>query len=240
MIGHYIKTRKPRAKLLVLDPKKDIISKGPPFKEIWETVYKDIIEVRLSNEIDDQSLAAIDPKAMTVTTKAGDTPIKGSVINIIPAQKAGDIAFKAGVTEGEWCPINPADFTSTKVKDVYVIGDSAIAAPMPKSAFSANSQGKLVADAILAALAHKDEPIHRLRNTCWSMLAPDNSIVVGGSYPLQDGKLEQTGAFVSKTGEDAATRKKNYDDSVEWYRAMTAEIFARPTPVAAPKSKRKG
>jgi NADPH-dependent 2,4-dienoyl-CoA reductase/sulfur reductase-like enzyme len=239
MIGHLIKTRKRKAKLIVLDPKKDIISKGPAFREAWDTIYKDIIDIRLSNEIDDQSLAAIDPKAMTVTTKADGTPIKGDVINIIPAQKAGEIAFRAGVTEGDWCPINPADFTSTKIKDVHVIGDSSIASPMPKSASSANGQGKLVADAILAALARKDEPIHRLRNTCWSALAPDNSIVVGASYALKDGKLDASGVFVSKPGEDAAMRKKNFEDSTAWYDAVTAEIFANPA-IAPPKSGRKG
>ena len=70
MIGHYLKTRKPKAKLIVLDPKKDIISKAGPFKEAWETTYKDIIEVRLSTEIDSQAVTAIDPKAMTEIGRA--------------------------------------------------------------------------------------------------------------------------------------------------------------------------
>ena len=68
------------------------------------------------------------------------------VANVIPPQKAGEIAERAGVADQTgWCPIDPLDFSSTLQPDIHVLGDATIAAPMPKSAFSANLQAKLCA-----------------------------------------------------------------------------------------------
>jgi NADPH-dependent 2,4-dienoyl-CoA reductase/sulfur reductase-like enzyme len=226
MIAHYIKTKKPKSKLVVLDPKKELISKGPVFKEAFEGIYKDIIELNLSNEIDSHAIAKLDPKTMQIETKAGKK-VKAAVANIIPAQKAGEIAAKAGVTEGDWCPVNGEDFSSKKAKDVYVLGDASIAAEMPKSAFSANSQAKVVANAIEAALAGKQKFPARYRNTCWSMVAPNNSVKVGANYSPKEGKLASADGFVSKPGEDAALRKQTFEESLGWYSGIVSDIFAK-------------
>ena len=169
MIAHYLKTTKPKSKLIVLDPKKNF-SKQAVFMEAIERYYKDIVEMHLSNEIDDFSVVRVDPKTKEVETKDG-TKWKGSVVNVIPQQSAGEIAIKAGCAEGDWCPINPENFSSAKVADVYVLGDASIATEMPKSAFSANSQAKVVAADILAQLAGRDKFPPRFRNTCWSLVA---------------------------------------------------------------------
>jgi NADPH-dependent 2,4-dienoyl-CoA reductase/sulfur reductase-like enzyme len=226
MIAHYIKTRKPKSKLVVLDPKKSIISKGPLFKEAFDGIYKDIIEFNLSDEIDSYEVAKLSAATMEIETKAGKK-VKAAVANIIPAQKAGEIATRAGVTEGDWCPVNGEDFASKKVKDVYVLGDASIATEMPKSAFSANSQAKVVANAIEASLAGKQKFPPRYRNTCWSMLAPHNSVKVGANYTPKDGKLAAVDGFVSQPGEDAALRKQTFEESLGWYSGITSDIFAK-------------
>jgi NADPH-dependent 2,4-dienoyl-CoA reductase/sulfur reductase-like enzyme len=226
MIAHYLKTKKPKSKLVVLDPKKDIISKGAVFKEAFEGVYKDVIEFNLSNDIDSHAVVKLDPKTMEIETKAGKK-VKAAVANIIPAQKAGEIAARAGVTEGDWCPVNGEDFSAKKVKDIYVLGDASIAADMPKSAFSANSQAKVVANAIEAGLAGKQKFPARYRNTCWSMVAPNNSVKVGANYTPKEGKLAAADSFVSKPGEDAALRKQTFEESLGWYSGIVADIFAK-------------
>ena len=91
-----------------------------------------------------------------------------------------------------------------------MLGDAAIAVEMPKSAFSANSQAKVVAADILAALANKEKFPARYRNTCWSLLAPDDDIKIGANYAPKDGKLDPSGSFVSQKGEAADVRKQNY------------------------------
>nr|MCH9764952.1 NAD(P)/FAD-dependent oxidoreductase [Alphaproteobacteria bacterium] len=227
LIAHYLKTKKPKSILIILDAKFSF-SKQPVFEEAFARYYKDIIEVHLSNDIDDYSVSRVDTRTGEVYTPAGLT-IKAAVANIIPSQRAGAIAHQAGLTNGAWCPIHPNGFRSTQVDDVYVLGDSSIAKPMPKSAFSAHSQAKIVVADILDRLDVKDAPPVKLRNTCWSMLGPDDSAKIGADYDVgeRDGteQLLAKGAFVSKPGEDTDLRRSNYEDSLGWYETLTGDVY---------------
>ena len=235
MIAHILKTRKPKSKLVILDPKR-AFSKQPVFTEAFDRHYKGIIELNLSTEIDDYTVVSVDPKTRELVTKAGKK-VKADVANIIPQQRAGEIAAKAGTTEGDWCPINPENFSSRKVSDVYVLGDASIAVEMPKSAFSANSQAKVVAADILTALAKNEKFEPRYRNTCWSLLAPDDDVKIGANYAPKDGKLDPSGSFVSQRGEPADVRKQNYQESIAWYANITAEMFAKAESTAEAQKK---
>lgn len=229
MIGHYLKTNKPKSKLIIFDPKK-AFSKQPVFVEAFDKYYKGIIELNLTNEIDDFAVTRVDAKTGEIVTKSGRKE-KADVANVIPNQRAGAIAAKAGCTEGDWCPVNPENMTSVKVPGIYVLGDASIAAEMPKSAFSANSQAKVVAAEILADLAGKERFPARYRNTCWSMVAPDDSVKIGANYAAgeKDGKkiFAPSGGFVSKPDEDAALRKTTFEESLGWYDGIVADVFAK-------------
>jgi sulfide dehydrogenase [flavocytochrome c] flavoprotein chain len=233
MIAHYLKTRKPKSKLIILDPKKSF-SKQPVFTEAFDKYYKDIIELNLTTEIDDFAVTSVDAKTKEIVTKAGKK-VKADVANIIPQQRAGEIAHKAGAAKGDWVPIDPENFSAKEVKDIYVLGDSAIAAEMPKSAFSANSQAKVVVADILTALTNKEKFPVRYRNTCWSLLAPDDDVKVGANYAPKDGKLDPSGSFVSQRGETADVRKQNYAESIAWYDSIISEMFAKPATGAKKK-----
>jgi hypothetical protein len=99
---------------------------------------------------------------------------------------------------------------------------------MPKSAFSANSQAKVVAADILAALAKAERPEPRYRNVCWSLLAPDDCVKIGADYAPTGGKLEASHGFVSQPDESAEVRRQNYLESLAWYASVTADMFAKP------------
>ncbi len=223
MIAHYLKTNKPKSKLVILDPKK-AISKQGLFQQAFAEDYKGIVEFHLSNEIDNFALKRVDPATREIETMSG-LKIKASVANIIPPQRAGAIAELAGCVEGDWCPINAENFASTKVPNVYVVGDASSAGDMPKSAFSANSQSKSVANDLESSLAGKPKYPARYRNTCWSMLGPANSVKIGSSYLAKDGKVTATAPFVSKPEDDAKTREKSYKESTGWYAGIVAEAF---------------
>lgn len=229
MIAHFLKTRKPKSKLILFDAKATFSKQGV-FEEAFAEYYKDIIEVNLTNEIDDYSVVKVDPATGEVTAKSGRKE-KAALANIIPAQRAGQIAQLAGVTEGDWCPINPENFSSAKVKDVWVVGDAAIAADMPKSAFTSASQAAVAAADIVADLTGKERTAGKYRNTCWSMVAPDNSAKIGGDYVpgVKDGKkfLEVHDPFVSKPGESADVRRDTYNESAAWYDSFTNALFAK-------------
>lgn len=227
MIAHFLKTKKPKAKLILFDAKKTY-SKQAVFEEAFEEYYKGIIEINLTNEIDDFAVVKVDAATGVVTTKAGRTE-RAALANIIPAQKAGSIAAHAGLTENDWCPVHPDNFASTKARDVYVLGDAAIANDMPKSAYSAVSQAAVVAADILASLEGKPRAPGKYRNTCWSMLAPDNSAKIGGDYvpATKDGKpyLEVKEPFISKPDDSAELRRETYQESAEWYQTLVADLF---------------
>ncbi len=229
MIAHYLKTKKPQSKLIILDAKRSII-KQAAFEDAFATLYKGQIELALSNEIDDNTVVRVDPNTREVITKSGRRII-ADVANIIPPQRAGDIAKAAGCTDGDWCPVGLENFKSTKVTDVYVLGDAAIANEMPKSAFAANSQAKMVVADILADVAGKERLPARYRNTCWSMLGPENSVKIGANYApgVKDGKpgLIANGAFQSQTGESAEVRRQNFQESAAWYESITHEAFPK-------------
>lgn len=229
VIANYLKSHKPKSKLIIVDPKMSF-SKQAVFEEAFRTYYRDIVELHLTNDIDDMSLARVDPASGLVETKSG-LKLTAALANIIPDQRAGNIAVLSGLTEGDWCPVHLDTFKSSKALDVYIVGDAAVAAEMPKSAFSSNNQAKVVAADILAALAGKAHDPPRFRNTCWSMLAPGDSVKIGADYApgIIGGKpaLVPSDSFISQTGETAALRKENYEASLAWYATLTAELFAK-------------
>jgi len=236
MIAHFLKTKKPKARLVLFDAKKTF-SKQAVFEEAFNEYYKDIIEINLTNEIDDFSVVKVDANAGIVTTKAGRTE-RPALANIIPPQRAGEIAASAGLTQGDWCPVNPENFTSTKAKDVYVLGDAAIALDMPKSAFSAVSQAAVVAADIVADLHGKPRSRGSYRNTCWSMVAPDNSAKIGGDYvpAIKDGKpyLEVKEPFISKPDDSPELRRQVYQESADWYQTIVEDLFGEAPPITLP------
>ena len=223
MIAHYLKTSKPRSKIVLLDPKKSF-SKQALFMEAFNKDYAGIVEVHLSNDIDSFAIKSVDAKTKEIETVSG-LKIKADVANIIPPQRAGRIASVAGCTEGDWCPIVPDTFASAKVPDVYVVGDATDAGDMPKSAFSANSQAKSVSNDLEALFAGKPRYPSRYRNTCWSMLGPANSVKIGAYYEPKDGKVAVKLGFVSDGTEDTRTREKSFKESLGWYAGMIAEVF---------------
>ncbi|PPC86159.1 MAG: flavocytochrome C [Hyphomicrobium sp.] len=232
MIGHFLKTRKPKSKLIVFDAK-STFSKQAVFEEAIAEYYKGIVELNLTNEIDDFAVDRVDASTGEVVTKTGRKE-RAALANIIPAQRAGAIAGRAGLMDGDWCPVNPHNFTSALIKDVYVLGDAAKSADMPKSAFTAISQAGVVADDILADISGKPRVPGTYRNTCWSMVAPENSAKIGADYKpaSKDGTpyLEPVAPFISAPGESAQLRRDTFLESAAWYDTTMNELYGSPLP----------
>lgn len=223
MIAHYLKTKKPKSKLLILDAKESFSKQGL-FQDGWKKFYADIIEwVPVSK---DGKVTKVNAKTREVETELGNKH-KAAVLNVVPPQKAGLIADRAGVTSASgWVPVKPQTFESAQVADIYVVGDATIAAPMPKSGFCANSQGKLAAAAIVAALAGREPPRASWANTCYSLIAPDYGISVAGVYEVADNKIvEVKGGGVSPRQASDDFRKLEAEYGVGWYNAITLDTW---------------
>ena len=226
MVAHYFKQHKPKSKILLLD-NKDAFSKQGLFIQGWKALYGDMIE--WVKQSDDGQVVRVDAKNLTVETAFG-TQHKADVLNVIPPQKAGFIADRAGVTNASgWVPVKPESFASTQVKDVYVLGDATIAAPMPKSGFAANTQGKVAAAAIAAELTGKPLPTAAYANTCYSLIGTDYGISVAGVYRSEAGKLIEVDGSggVSPANANADFRKLEADYGAAWYKAISADIWDR-------------
>lgn len=226
MVAHYLKQHKPRSKILLLDDK-DAFSKQGLFIQGWKALYGDMIE--WVKQSDDGKVTRVDARNLEVETAFG-TKHKADVLNVIPPQKAGFIADRAGVTDASgWVPVKAGSFESSKVPNVYVLGDATIAAPMPKSGFAANTQGKVAAAAIAAELTGQPLPAASYANTCYSLIGNDYGISVAGVYRAQEGKLIEVpnSGGVSPLDGNAAFRKAEADYGSAWYKAISTDIWDR-------------
>ncbi len=210
------------ARILILDAKNSF-AKQALFEEGWKRHYPGMIEWLPLDMTG--GVSAVDPATMEVITGSGER-LRGAVVNIIPAQRAGLVAARAGLTDTSgWCPVHPSTMQSRRNRDIHIVGDAAQAGDMPKSGFSANSQAKLVAMVILADLAghRRYEPV--LRNNCWSMIAPGDAVKLGARYKVKGGRIERDASYASQPGESRATRHHTATEALGWYAAMVRDIF---------------
>ena len=221
MVAHYLKANNPTAKILIVDPKESF-SKRALFEDGWARHYPGMIE-RVGPEFGGD-IVEVDPGAMTVSIDGEVENV--DVCNVIPGQRAGQIVHAAGITDGNWAPVSAYDLSSTMDENIHVLGDAAAQGAMPKSGFSANSQAKVAANAILAALTGSRAFPARFSNTCWSLIATDDGVKVGATYEASDDGIVSTGSFISEVGEDAATRAETYQESIGWYDAISEDMFA--------------
>jgi sulfide dehydrogenase [flavocytochrome c] flavoprotein chain len=221
LIAYYFKQYKPRAKILILDAK-DSFFEQDVFEDGWNRHYPGMIEW-LPGQFTG-GIQAVDVKGRLVKT-AGDT-FKADVANVIPAQEAGQLAQEAGLTDQSgWCPIDPMTFESKLQPGIHVIGDAAKAGNMAKSAFASNSQAKVCAFAILAALTGSERFAPHLFNTCFTFLASDDAVTSVISYRAEPETIRIHDIFISKVGENAETRRKAVREADGWYAAFTHDVF---------------
>ena len=223
-IASYLKTHKPKSKIVIID-KKDKFSKQGLFTQAWERHYPGMIEWKKAADTGG-GIMRVDAKAGTVSTEFDD--MKVAVANIIPAQKAGTIAEVAGLTDDSgWCPISGKTFESTLQKGIHVIGDAAIAAPLPKSGYAANSQAKVVAAAVVDLVNGREAGTPSWVNTCYSIVAPDDGISVAMVYNLVDGKVAKVEGSGGLTPMDSspADRKREVQYAYSWFNNITHDIF---------------
>ena len=222
MMAHVIKSRGfKNSQIIILDPKPKF-SKQALFQEGWEKHYPGMIEWYGPDV--HGGIVNVDAKAGIVETDLDE--FSGAVLNIIPQQKAGSIAFAAGLTDDTgYCPIDATSMRSTIDDNIFVIGDASIAGAMPKSGFSANSQAKVAALAIRNDLTGLSIDAAVYSNTCWSLIAADDGVKVGASYEAIDGKITSTSTFISKPGESSELRETTYLESLGWYSAISVDMF---------------
>lgn len=222
LIAHYLKTKKPRSKILILDAK-DAFPQQRLFENAWKELYPGMIErVSLSQG---GRVTSVDPATNTIVTDFGN--YTAQVANVIPPQKAGRIADIAGTVDNTgWCPIDPATFASKLVPDIHVVGDACFGGVIPKSASAANAQGRACAEAVASLIGGKQAANPRLVGACYNTVAPGYAFSQVGVYQPRDGLFaEIEGVVTSPVDAPRELRAREADKAQDWYKTITVDAF---------------
>ena len=223
LIAHYLKTHKPKSKVLLLDAK-DSFTKDSLFLAAWERLYPGLLEWVPGAQ--GGRVTQVDTRTGIVRTEFDE--YKPAVANIVAPQRAAAIARMDGLDAGMgWCSVHGNTFESRVHPNIHIIGDAAIANPMPKSAFSANNQAKVCAAAIVALLRGEPVAPPALMNTCYSLVAPDYGISISAVYSVENDTIQVVPGSSGTSPLDApeATRALEATYARSWYTNITADTF---------------
>ena len=176
-VASYLKTHKPKSKIIVLDANAEIVSKKGLFTKVWAEMYAGMIDYRPNNIIAEVDVA-------TKTVKTDFETVNANVLNIIPPQRAGKPAQLAGVDNADkrWCEVSFVTYESTAVPNIHVIGD-AIDSNLPKSAHMATNQARICASAIVELMSKRaPDPAPVFANTCYSFVSDKEAMHVATVY----------------------------------------------------------
>lgn len=222
LIADYLKTYKPKSKVLILDAK-DSFSQQKLFEQAWNELYAGMIErIPLSQG---GRVTGVEIATRTVVTEFGN--YNPDVANIIPPQKAGRIAALAAAADRTgWCPIDAATFASKLLPDVHVIGDACLGGGIPKSAGAAQAQGKACAAVIVRDLTGRSSEPPPLTGICYSLVAPNTAFSLSGVYqPKGDLFAEVEGGRTSSLDAPRSARAAEADAATAWFKALTYDAF---------------
>ncbi len=177
MVAAYFKQAKPRSKVLVLDANPEVQSKKALFERAFAQHYKGILEYRGNSELKEVS---------GNVAKLEFEDVKADVLNVVPPQRAADLARSAGLVNinNRWVGVNWLTMESAVAPGIHVLGDATFSAPMmPKSGHMANQHAKVAAAAIIQLL--KGEPVSAtpvVMNTCYSFVTARDVIHVASVH----------------------------------------------------------
>ncbi len=177
LVASYLKSAKPRSKLLVMDANPEIQSKRALFERAFAQHYAGLIEYRPNAEL---------KEVAGRVAKFEFEDVEADVLNVVPPQRAADLARQAGLlsVNGRWIGVNWLTMECSTAPGIHALGDAVFPAPqMPKSGHMANQQGKLVAAAVIQLL--KGEPVNTapvLMSTCYSFVTPEEAVHVASVH----------------------------------------------------------
>ncbi len=210
MVASYFKQAKPKSKVLSLDGNPDITSKKGLFMKAWETHYKGIIEYRNN---------AVLKEVAGNTAKLEFEDVKADVLNVVPPQRAADLARSAGLLNmnNRWAGVDWLTMESTAVPGIHVLGDTTFSAPaMPKSGHMANQHAKVAAAAIINLLrgeAVNQTPV--VMNTCYSFVT-EKDVVHVASVHQYDAKDKTFKTVPGSGGVSAAANQIEGRYALSW------------------------
>jgi sulfite dehydrogenase len=220
MVASYLKVAKPRSKVLVLDANPEVQSKKALFEKAFKDHYTGILEYRANAEI---------KEVAGNVAKLEFEDVRADVLNVIPPQRAGDIARTAGLVNvnNRWVGVDWLTMESTAAKGIHVLGDSTFSAPaMPKSGHMANQHAKVAAAAIIQLLKGEAvNPTPVVMNTCYSFVTKDDVVHVASVHQY-DAKDKTFKTVPGSGGVSAAANALEGRYALSWADNIWADMLA--------------
>jgi NADPH-dependent 2,4-dienoyl-CoA reductase/sulfur reductase-like enzyme len=208
----------------LLDANPDYVSKKPLFSRIFAEDYKGIVEYRPQSTVTE-----VDARGRAFVLDLGER-IQGDVLNLIPPQRAANIARDAGLitANNRWCEVDWVTTESIKVPNVHVLGDATLSAPaMPKSGHMANQHGKAAAAAIVELMNGRAPVPPMMANTCYSFIDDRNVVHVASvhRYVPEKKTMEVVAGAGGISTQDRASWMLEGSYGNGWARTIWADMF---------------
>jgi len=222
LVADYLLRMKNRCKVVILDANVDVLTEARQFKQVWSQRYADILEYRPNF-----TTAEVHAGSGTVVSDFGDK-VQGSVLNVIPPQRAGDIAMHVGLANinQRWCEVDFLSFESTQARHVHVLGDAIQIAPqMPKAAQMASQQARVCAAAIINLFDDKEPDQNpMLTSTCYSFISGHQAMHIRSKHRYD----AQEKTFISATSDFSSSQPSSADadEAENWMRTLVADSLA--------------
>jgi NADPH-dependent 2,4-dienoyl-CoA reductase/sulfur reductase-like enzyme len=221
-VAWYFKTEKPKSKVLILDANDKVQSKEALFTKVWKEWYAGIIEYRPNSTL-------VDVDAKTLTAKLEFDEVKADVLNVVPPQRAAKIAADTGLitANNKWVGVDFLSYESVAKKNIHVLGDAILAAPvMPKSGHMANQHAKVAAAAVIALLrGEPPNPNPIINNTCYSFVS-DKQVIHVASVHRYDPEKKTMVVVPGASGVSAAPSELEGAYAESWGKNIWADMLA--------------
>ncbi len=229
VVADYLKRKKPSSKVLVLDANPGIQAEPNAFSYAFNQLYKGMLTYQANANV-----TKVDSGRKTIYVN--DSPIKASVLNYIPNQRAGKVVRDAGLTAGgPWALVNVLSYASKLpgMDKIHILGDSQGSANQPKSGHMANAQAKVCADAIIRYYnGESPDPSPTTNSACYSPITSKTAswLTVGFQYDPASGNMvaqrnTDLNAPNAAFGEAKEINSDNYQQMFIWADSIFADSF---------------
>jgi NADPH-dependent 2,4-dienoyl-CoA reductase/sulfur reductase-like enzyme len=222
VVADYLQREKEGGTVVILDANPEIQAGAKIFNAAYSDTFKDIITY-----VPNATLESIDADKGTVKTSAGS--FNGTVINAIPAQKAGKLIttsdLKLASQGGRWAGVDVLTYESTVIPKVHIIGDSS-ATTQPKAGHIANAEAKVCADAILNLLQGKAVNQNPITNSaCYSPITQDTAawMSVVFRYDPESKTMKPSKAGIAESNKAS---ERNHKEMMKWFNNLMSDTFA--------------
>jgi NADH dehydrogenase FAD-containing subunit len=227
LMADWLKTRKPKSKMFVLDANPAIVTEVDNFTKAFA--------LHGITYVPNAVITSVDPVKKSVFTTMGNFTDNG-VVNLIPGQRAGRLITTAGLNnatklEGDatfrFAGVNQLSYASTVsgAGKVHIIGDSS-ATPQPKAGHIANQEAKVCADAIVRSFAGLQPDQGPVTNSaCFSTITMTQASWLEAVFQYNPTTAAMA-ASVAGSGASTGWSTENYSQMNKWFTALMADSFA--------------